>query len=426
MLVSFAKSVQGESHKRRENQSENLEIGRKFPCQDKSLAQKDVVASDGTRFNFAIVCDGHGGAPYFRSDLGADFAIEVLKDMLVRNMTRISELAASKQFEKIKTQLALGITKRWREKISFHISENPITEQEYSFLEEEKPDAVEKYKEGKDLFAIYGCTLIAYFSTTSFWYALQIGDGDFSLSYDGKSFELPMPEDKDCFLNQTTSLCDDNAKDEFRCCYGENIPLAVFCSSDGVANSFRDSESLKQKFYLPIYNLFDNTEFPQCKNTCINSDCDLKCHLQIVYEEIISFLPVLSKKGSGDDISLAGIIDVNMDRILAIRYYIRGMKNLGIQYGNTAGFKLLKKAADLGYEKAQYEYGRFCYNKSSQHKIVGQHLLNKSQQYLEEAKDNGVSEASVLLQEIFGAPFKEKLHEIEEKVSAEIQSRSEV
>ena len=115
-----------------------------------------------------------------------------------------------------------------------------------------------------------------------------------------------------------------------------------------------------------------------------------------------------------------------MDRILAIRYYIRGMKNLGIQYGNTAGFKLLKKAADLGYEKAQYEYGRFCYNKSSQHKIVGQHLLNKSQQYLEEAKDNGVSEASVLLQEIFGAPFKEKLHEIEEKVSAEIQSRSEV
>ena len=102
MLVSFAKSVQGESHKRRENQSENIEIGRKFPCQDKSFAQKDIIANDGTHFNFAIVCDGHGGAPYFRSDLGADFAIEVLKDMLDRNMTRISELASSKQFDKIK------------------------------------------------------------------------------------------------------------------------------------------------------------------------------------------------------------------------------------------------------------------------------------------------------------------------------------
>ena len=424
MLVSFAKSVQGESHKRRENQSENLEIGRKFPCQDKSFAQKDIIANDGTHFNFAIVCDGHGGAPYFRSDLGADFAIEVLKDMLVRNMTRISELASSQQFETIKTQLALGITKRWREKVSLHISANPITEQEYAFLEEEKPEAVEKYKEGKDLFAIYGCTLIAYFSTKTFWYALQIGDGDFSLSYDGKTFELPMPEDKDCFLNQTTSLCDDNAKDEFRCCYGENMPLVVFCSSDGVANSFRDSESLKQKFYLPIYNLFDNTEFPQCKSLCANSECDLKCHLRIVYEEIISFLPILSKKGSGDDISLAGIIDINEKRILAIRLYIRGMKNLGIQSGNTAGFKLLKKAADLGYEKAQFEYGRICYNKSSQHKIWEQHLLNKSQQYLEEAKENGVNEASVLLQEIFGDSFKDKLNEIQDKITVEIDSGS--
>lgn len=424
MLVSFAKSVQGESHKRRENQSENLEIGRKFPCQDKSFAQKDIIANDGTHFNFAIVCDGHGGAPYFRSDLGADFAIEVLKDMLVRNMTRISELASSQQFETIKTQLALGITKRWREKVSLHISANPITEQEYAFLEEEKPEVVEKYKEGKDLFAIYGCTLIAYFSAKTFWYALQIGDGDFSLSYDGKTFELPMPEDKDCFLNQTTSLCDDNAKDEFRCCYGENMPLVVFCSSDGVANSFRDSESLKQKFYLPIYNLFDNTEFPQCKSLCANSECDLKCHLRIVFEEIISFLPILSKKGSGDDISLAGIIDINEKRILAIRLYIRGMKNLGIQSGNTAGFKLLKKAADLGYEKAQFEYGRICYNKSSQHKIWEQHLLNKSQQYLEEAKENGVNEASVLLQEIFGDSFKDKLNEIQDKISVEIDSES--
>lgn len=421
MLVSFAKSVQGESHKRRENQSENLEIGRKFPCQDKSLAQKDVVASDGTRFNFAIVCDGHGGAPYFRSDLGADFAIEVLKDMLVRNMTRISELASSKQFDKIKTQLALGITKRWREKVSLHITENLITEQEYAFLEIEKSEAVQKYREGKDLYAIYGCTLISYFSTTSFWYALQIGDGDFSLSYDGKTFELPMPEDKDCFLNQTTSLCDDNAKDEFRCCYGENMPLAVFCSSDGVSNSFRDSESLKQKFYIPIYNLFDNTVFPQCKKECGQSECDLKCHLRLVFEEIFSFLPILSKKGSGDDISLTGIVNVNANRILAMRYYIRGMKNLGIQSGNTAGLKLLKKSADLGYEKAQFEYGRLCYNRSSQHKILEQHLLNKSQRYLKEAKENGVSEASILLQEIFGDSFNEKLNQLEEKLMSEIE-----
>lgn len=425
MLVSFAKSVQGESHKRRENQNENLALGRKFPCQDKSFAQKDIVANDGTHFNFMAVCDGHGGAAYFRSELGADFAIEVLKDVLTRNMARIKELAAGGDFEKIKTQLALGITKRWREKVNSHLSENPITEQEYSFLEAEKPDVVQQYKDGKDLFAIYGCTLIAYFSTKDFWYALQIGDGDFAISYDGKNFELPMPEDEACFLNQTTSLCDENAKNEFRFCYGNNLPVAAFCSSDGVANSFTHMEHLKQRFYLPIYNLFDNTEFPKCKKDCSQSDCDLKCHFNLVRDEIFNFLPILSKKGSGDDISLAGIVDVNTDRIYAMRYYIRGMKNLGIQAGNTAGLKLLKKAADLGYEKAQYEYGRLCYTKSSQHKIMGQHLLDKSQKYLEEAKENGVSEASVLLQEIFGEPLKEKLNQLEEKILSEISSRGE-
>ena len=101
MLVSFAKSVQGESHKRRENQTENVDIGRKFPCQDKSFAQSTLTANDGTKFDFIIVCDGHGGAPYFRSELGADFAIEVLKDMLIRNMSRISELGSNKEYEKM-------------------------------------------------------------------------------------------------------------------------------------------------------------------------------------------------------------------------------------------------------------------------------------------------------------------------------------
>ena len=419
MLVAFAKSVQGESHKRRENLPENLELGRKFPCQDKSFAQRDVASIDGSHFDFIAVSDGHGGAAYFRSDVGAGFAIEVLKDILVRNMPRIVELASSNDYEKIKTQLALGITKRWREKIAIHLTENPITEQEYNYLEAENSAAAQKYREGNDLNAIYGCTLIAYFSTSAFWYALQIGDGDFSLSYDGKTFELPMPEDKDCFLNQTTSLCDKTASEEFRYCYGEKAPLAAFCSSDGIANSFKDIDSLKDKFYLPIYNLFDNTEFPQCKKDCANSDCDIKCHLRLVCEEIFSFLPILSKKGSGDDISISGIVDVNIERVLAIRYFIRGMKNLGIQSGNTAGLKLLKKAADLGYEKAQFEYGRLCYEKSAQHKIFGQQLLNKSQKYLEEAAESGFQEASVLLKQIADS-VQSKLDNLSETLAEKI------
>lgn len=425
MLVAFAKSVQGESHKRRENEAGNISIGRKFPCQDKSFAVKNIVANDGTKFDFVAVCDGHGGAAYFRSERGADFAIEVLKDMLCRNMKRICELATAKEYEKIKTQLSLGLTKRWRERVMLDLQENPISETEYSYLEKEKPETSQNYKQGKELHSIYGCTMIAYFATGDFWYAIQIGDGDFALSYDGKAFELPMPEDDECFLNQTTSLCDDKAVEEFRCCYGGQIPKCVFCSSDGVANSFKNEESLRKKFYLPIYNLFSDAEFPDCKKTCAKSDCDLRCRLNLISQEITSFLPILSRKGSGDDISLAGIVNFDEKRVFAIRYYIRGMKNLGIQSGNNAGIKLLKKAADLGYEKAQFEYGRVCLLRSGQHKFFGQQYLNKSQKYLAEAKENGVSEASILLEQIFGEPFAEKLQHIEEKVMEEIKSGGE-
>lgn len=425
MLVAFAKSVQGESHKRRENETENASIGRKFPCQDKSFAKRELEANDGTKFDFMAVCDGHGGAAYFRSERGADFAIELLKDMLCRNMKRICELSMTKEYEKIKTQLALGLTKRWRERILQDLQEKPITETEYSFLEKEKPEAAQNYKQGKDVHSIYGCTMIAYFATTIFWYAIQIGDGDFALSYDGKTFELPMPADDECFLNQTTSLCDNKAIEEFRSCYGVQIPKAVFCSSDGVANSFKDEESLKKKFYLPIYNLFFDAEFSDCKKTCVKPDCDLRCRLNLISQEINSFLPILSKKGSGDDISLAGIVDFDEKRALAIRYYIRGLKNLGILSGGNAGQKLIRKAADLGYEKAQFEYGRLCLAKSGQHKFFGQQYLNKSQKYLAEAKENGVSEASILLEQIFGNPFQEKLQQIEDKVMEEIDAGGE-
>ena len=402
MLVSFAKSVQGESHKRRENQTENVDIGRKFPCQDKSFAQSTLTANDGTKFDFIIVCDGHGGAPYFRSELGADFAIEVLKDMLIRNMSRISELGSNKEYEKIKTQLALGITKRWREKISLHLSENPITEQEYSFLEAEKPESVQKYKEGKDLFAVYGCTLIAYFAIKSFWFALQIGDGDFSLSYDGKTFELPMPEDKNCFLNQTTSLCDVNAKDEFRCCYGEIIPMAVFCSSDGVANSFK-SETQLLKFYSSVFDLFNDSDFLQCqKLTCKNpSICDTECKKTLAINEIENYLPVLTKKGSGDDISLAGIIQLNEARCQAIKDCIRVYK-LFKNCQRAEGKKLLSKSAMANYETAWYRCGEIVLRDAENATKLSDKIkfFENAKRCFEKALELGIPEAQTQIENI--------------------------
>lgn len=359
MKSHFAFSVQGESHKRRENEEENLSIGKKFPCQDKSFAAK-LRSVNGTDFYFLCVSDGHGGDAYFRSERGAETAIQVFKDILTRNMSRIKELASQKQGEKIKNQLALSITKRWNEKVAEDLVKNPITQEEFSYLEKVNKSAAEKYKKGEDLSSIYGCTLVGYFETETFWFAIQIGDGDFALSYDEKKFEFPVPEDENCFLNQTTSLCDNDAAKEFRFCLGDKIPRAVFCSSDGAANSFKTKNQF-ENFYKSVTDLFNISEFEKCqKLQCANpKKCDNFCRENLAKEEIKNYLPVLSKKGSEDDISLAGIVNLDEKKSQAVQNYYRALEFLRTKsLGDTFKAKhILYDAAKNGNIKAIFKFG---------------------------------------------------------------------
>ena len=61
----FNKSIRGASH---------LANGK--PCQDYSISFND----NGVQI--LVVCDGHGGETYFRSDIGAKLAAEVTLDIL--------------------------------------------------------------------------------------------------------------------------------------------------------------------------------------------------------------------------------------------------------------------------------------------------------------------------------------------------------
>lgn len=300
MQIVYAKSVQGASHKKREEMPENKETGRLFPCEDRSFAEQ-LTSVDGIKFTFLCVCDGHGGAPYFRSGRGAELAIEVLKDILIRNMKNICTLVNQKAFEKVKNNLAEAIVRRWKLCIDQELKENPIKEEELLLLEKEDSEAAQYYRKGEDLYSIFGCTLVAAFVTDNFWYALQIGDGAIALSYYGKDFFPPVPEDPNCFLNQTTSLCDSNAKDEFRYAFGYKLPQCIFCMSDGVENSFGSAEDLGKKFCANVAALPGKISASQPTE----DDYILK---NLFKKEIDDYLPVLSSKGSGDDVSVAMII----------------------------------------------------------------------------------------------------------------------
>lgn len=290
-----------------------------FSCQGESHIATGKVCQDYSYSNvyengnaIAIVCDGHGGKRYFRSDIGAKIAAEVTKrnvqifldevgPQLLKGMPFTQEETLSGQIDKQDfdkqspveqafRQLFASIISGWNTKVLEHASENPIREEEKTDLE---PCWIEEFNKGISLEKVYGCTLIVFASTPEFWLAFQIGDGKcFSFDLFGQWRE-PIPWDERCFLNKTTSICDSSAIDEFRYCYeGDGkFPIAVILGSDGIDDSFGAEEN-QANFYVQILK------------TLVRDGYEATLH------EVEATLPQLSKIGSQDDMSLAMIFDM--------------------------------------------------------------------------------------------------------------------
>lgn len=287
--ISF--SCQGESH---------IVSGK--VCQDYSLSE---ISEDG--FAMAIVCDGHGGKRYFRSDIGARIAAEVAKRNVATFIreggkellsglpfsrhTSISTQIGNQDFgkqtapEKAFRQLFGSIIYEWNQEVFAHAQSKPITEEEKAGLEARW---IDEFNNGQSLEKVYGCTLILYVQTPEIWFAFQIGDGKcFSFDSDGQWSE-PIPWDERCFLNKTTSICDSSAIDEFRYCFeGDGkFPIAVILGSDGIDDSFGAEEN-QANFYIQILKFL------------------AKSGIEATENEIKTTLPQLSKIGSQDDMSIA-------------------------------------------------------------------------------------------------------------------------
>ena len=268
-------------------------------------------------FALAVVCDGHGGRRYFRSRAGAEAAAEVTRECvseLVENadpglfvnepVTGREALTTEREKNNLRKwderdelmhRLFGAIAVRWRERIAKHAEEHPLTGEEREKVPREYLDAFEERDSSgvrTGLPETYGCTLICFVRTESFWLAFQTGDGKcVAFSPEGKWSE-PVPWDDSCFLTSTTSLCDDRAPDEFRYCYGgrKTLPMAVFLGSDGVDGSFGETRSLVN-FYAGILKLIGKSS---------QEDAE---------EELGNALPELSRRGSGDDVSVACCYD---------------------------------------------------------------------------------------------------------------------
>lgn len=343
MTECYHFSCQGESHK-----ADNK------PCQDASFS---AVYDNGLAI--AIVCDGHGGERYFRSDVGARMATEVIRDSVktfVENVDKgmfigqpftaeeaiTSEEVIKKQkpIDKAFRQLFSSIIYQWNQKIADHAANTAISEWEQEHVPQKYLNELHTSETFEKL---YGCTLMVYVQTPDYWFAFHLGDGKCISFQQDPLWTMPIPWDDRCFLNKTTSLCDSNAINEFRYCYeGDGqYPWAIFLGSDGMDDSFGEDPNLVN-FYIQVVKMLA-TEGKEATIASIESD-----------------LPQLSKIGSKDDMSVAFVY--NLDELKAhitdfIQYQIDIVKD-NIHQIDDRIEKLeekLKSVSDSQDEKSRIE-----------------------------------------------------------------------
>lgn len=295
-IITFSKSVKGSSH---ENNGK--------PMQDWS----ENFHIDEMNADVIMVSDGHGSDKHFRSDRGARFAIEAAKESIVTFMEEFSPELAEDSFvqrgimgvkdpqnedytprdahEREFRQLFENIKFRWCEKVINDWNENPPTEEELSKANTQgRPLSLAYYSNGREIRA-YGCTLMAAVRTPDFWMAFHIGDGKCIAFHEDGTWYEPIPWDSRCFLTTTTSLCHESSE-SFRYCYGRKSCPAIFIGSDGMDDSYMPIDKLAEFYSLVIRVITENG-------------------FEYASDQLGKMMPVISKEGSHDDISIAFWID---------------------------------------------------------------------------------------------------------------------
>jgi serine/threonine protein phosphatase PrpC len=295
------------------------EVGSSHIKQGKDIEDR-TASYDNAKMSLAVVADGHGADECFRSAAGAKIAVEcavkALHNFIIEIEPRFTAAFLSKasppsreEFDKLLRNLVKHIIARWHDGIERHIQVEPFVAAE---LEKAGEKYRKKYETGEDCYKAYGTTLIAAAVTLRYWFGLHIGDGRFTVLYRDGTFDQPVPWDPKCFLNQTTSICDDDAAERARFYFSFNSekesPAAVFLCSDGVDDNYpvEKNEEHLYKLYRTIALTFAEEGFAS------------------TVKQIKDLAKSFAAKGKGDDTSIAGMVDM------------KGIKNAARIWGEQA------------------------------------------------------------------------------------------
>ncbi len=365
-LYTFHKTVRGQLH-----------IMNEIPCEDFS----ESLSEENGRYHIIIIADGHGSAACFRSAVGSKIVVEVTMECLkeyaesMLKSTEIEERFYKDLFfnpryrQMTLKQLTDTIIARWNDRILEDYNNTPPSI-------EEMGDYVDMYKDGKNISHIYGTTLIAALMLPSCLILLHQGDGRCDVFFEDGSIEQPIPWDLRCEGTAVTSLCDDDAAQSFRTQVidlTKQKVIACYLGSDGVEDAYRDTyEELGGSHILMggVHTFYKDLTCQIAKMSSV----EFENYLAQMLPEF-SANGRFSRSGSGDDISVAGIVNVD-----AIKAYVEPF--------------------EVSIKKYSLEEALFWKENELRGKIRKHGILLKRMKEAEEALDNEKKELGKLLDSI--------------------------
>ena len=334
---SFSVTTRGYSH-----------IVKGTPCEDSSLHYS------AEKMHIAAIADGHGDKKCFRSAIGSSCAVEIAKTDLQTFAESIEKTECNpntenwgeRLFQKgtadaIGQQLARSIITKWLNQVHEHYNDNPITDEELNNAGIQ--DSL--FNTEHSIQHIYGTTLIAALLTEKYLIVVHQGDGRCVIVHQNGLIDQPVPWDPRCEGRETTSLCDSDAVNSCRYYINnqvENPIIACFVASDGVEDSFENQDEVNAYFgYLTA------------KYVELGSD-GLTEYLQ-------SMLPDFSKHGSRDDISIAGIVNIDAAMPYVERFNLASELRTHESVARRARNKLDSMYRKMEFLSGEFERAKKCY-----------------------------------------------------------------
>ena len=178
----------------------------------------------------AAVADGHGHWRHFRSARGSQLAVTVACEVVRELAAQLDAQASQAELENEISQVMVpAIVDRWRAAVADHVAAEPFSPREEAFR-----------FPSDDAVIAYGSTLLLATVWRHWLLLAQIGDGDIVAVQPGSGALRPVPDDPSLDGQQTTSLCEPQAVDEFRVAAVDTTQtalLGVLLATDGYGNA---------------------------------------------------------------------------------------------------------------------------------------------------------------------------------------------